>query len=94
MPGSAGRAQQKTSPRGGNTGRGRAGRKTVAWWLDGSRIVSRVLSGRAREVYANLDQFLPLFILAVFFLLPTPILNVVGDIAGGICRLAAGGSIC
>ena len=62
--------------------------------LDGSKIVARFLSGRAQEVYSNLDQYLPLFVLLVFFLLPTPILSLVSAIAGGVCRLAAGIAHC
>jgi Zn-dependent protease len=58
--------------------------------LDGSRIVARFLPTRAREIYTNLDQYLPLFILVVFFLLKGAIFSFVGAIGNGICDLVAG----
>lgn len=58
--------------------------------LDGSRIVARFLSPRAREVYANLDQYAALFMLLVFFLLANPVLSFVSAIGNGICHVVAG----
>jgi Zn-dependent protease len=58
--------------------------------LDGSRVLVRALSGRAREVYQNLDQYCALFILLVFFIIPGPIFAFVEVIANGICGLVAG----
>lgn len=58
--------------------------------LDGSRIIARFLSPRAREVYANLQQYGALFMLVIFFLLATPIHSFVAAIGNGICRLVAG----
>ena len=62
--------------------------------LDGSKILVRYLHGRAREVYANLEQYLPLFVLLVFFLLAGPILGIVGAFEGALCKLFAGSAIC
>ena len=62
--------------------------------LDGSKILVRYLHGRARELYANLEQYLPLFVLVVFFLLAGPILGIVGAFEGALCKLFAGGAIC
>jgi Zn-dependent protease len=59
--------------------------------LDGSRVLARFLPERAREVYTSLDQYLALFLLLVFFLLPTPILAFVQAIGNGICQVVAGG---
>ena len=58
--------------------------------LDGSRIVARFLSGRARDVYQNLDQYGALFMLVIFFVLRTPIFSFVVAIGNGICRVTAG----
>ena len=58
--------------------------------LDGSRIIARFLPTRAREVYTNLQQYGALFMLAIFFLLPTPINAFVSAVGGGICQLVAG----
>lgn len=59
--------------------------------LDGSRVLARALSGRAKEVYQNLDQYCALFILLVFFIFPGPIIAFVRVIGNGICGLVAGG---
>ena len=61
--------------------------------LDGSKILVRYLHGRAREVYANLDQYLPLFVLVVFFLLAGPVLGIVAAFEKALCNLFAG-SVC
>jgi Zn-dependent protease len=62
--------------------------------LDGSKILVRYLHGRAREVYAGMEQYLPLFVLLVFFLLAGPILGIVGIFERALCSLFAGGTIC
>jgi Zn-dependent protease len=59
--------------------------------LDGSKIVGRFLPPRAQEVYASLDQYLALFVLLVFFIIPGPIFAFVKVIGNGICGLVAGG---
>jgi len=58
--------------------------------LDGGRLVARFLPPHARDVFLNLEQYLALFMLVVFFLLATPIQSFVAAIGNGICRLAAG----
>lgn len=58
--------------------------------LDGSRIIARFLSPRAREVYSNLQQYGALFMLVIFFLLSSPIHSFVETIGNGVCRLVAG----
>lgn len=62
--------------------------------LDGARILSRFLPPRAREVYANLDQYLVLFMLLVFFLLGGPLLAIVDGLTRGACSLLAGAGTC
>ncbi|HEY1331732.1 MAG TPA: site-2 protease family protein [Actinomycetota bacterium] len=58
--------------------------------LDGSRIVARFLTGRAREVYQNLDQYGALFMLVIFFIFAGPIFSFVGAVGNGICQVTAG----
>jgi Zn-dependent protease len=58
--------------------------------LDASRILARFLPPRAREIYANLDQYLPLFALVIFFIFAGPIFAFVGAVGNGICRVVAG----
>jgi Zn-dependent protease len=58
--------------------------------LDGARIVGVFLPPRAAEVYRHADQYLPLILLVVFFLLANPLLTVVNDLASGLCRVLAG----
>ena len=58
--------------------------------MDGSRLLVRALSGRAREVYMNLEQYAALFILVIFFIFGGPILAVVRVVGNGICRAVAG----
>ncbi len=61
--------------------------------LDGAQIIARFLHGRAQQVYVDANQYLPLFMLLVFFLLSGPILNVVGPITTWLSSLL-GGSRC
>ena len=58
--------------------------------LDGSRIVARFLTGRARDVYQSLDQYGALFMLAIFFIFSGPIFSFVVVIGNGICHATAG----
>lgn len=62
--------------------------------LDGSKIAVRFLSGRVRDVYAGLDQYLPLFILVIFFIFNRTIFSLVDAVASGICHLVAGAANC
>ena len=62
--------------------------------LDGARIVGVFLPPRAAEVYRNADQYLPLILLVVFFLLANPLLSIVNDLSGALCRLLAGSGNC
>ena len=59
--------------------------------LDGSRILAQFLHGRAREVYTNLDQFLPLFMIVIYFLLGAPVLTFVRFLGNTLCGLIVGG---
>ena len=58
--------------------------------LDGSRVLARFLSGRARELYTSWDPYGALFILVIFFIFPGPIFAFIRIIGGGICQLVAG----
>jgi Zn-dependent protease len=58
--------------------------------LDGARIIAHYVHGRAHEVYVDLNQYLPLFMLLVFFLLHGPILSIVGSIASQLCSTLSG----
>ena len=55
--------------------------------LDGARAIAPFLPYRARETFVNLEQYAPLFMIAVFFLLGQFFFNIVGGIGGGIIRL-------
>jgi Zn-dependent protease len=58
--------------------------------LDGSKLLARALPPRPREIYVNLDQYLVLFILVVFFLLAGPLISIVEAFSNLVCTLAAG----
>lgn len=58
--------------------------------LDGAKLLAPALPPRAREVYTNLDQYLVLFILVVFFLLSGPFLAIVRALAQFVTRLIVG----
>lgn len=62
--------------------------------LDGAKLLARVLPPRPREVYVNLDQYLVLFMLLIFFLLAGPLLRIVDALAGAVCGALAGSSVC
>jgi len=58
--------------------------------LDGAKLLAPVLPPRAREVYTNLDQYLVLFILVVFFLLSGPFLAIVRALAEAVTQVIVG----
>jgi Zn-dependent protease len=58
--------------------------------LDGAKLLARVLPPRPREVYVNLDQYLVLFMLVIFFLLAGPLLGIVRSLADVLFSLLAG----
>lgn len=61
--------------------------------LDGAKLLAPVLPPRAREVYTNLDHYLVLFILVIFFLLSGPLLAIVRALAEFLTRLIVGTEI-
>lgn len=58
--------------------------------LDGAVILSQYLPPRAREVYRNLDQYLPLWMLLIFFLLGAPVLGIVQVLSSALCDVVSG----
>jgi len=58
--------------------------------LDGARIVGLLLPPRAREVYRNADQYLPLFVLVIVFVFAGPLLSIVYSLANAACSFSAG----
>jgi Zn-dependent protease len=60
--------------------------------LDGSKLLGPALPYRARHVYQGLDEYLPLFILVVFFLLSAPLLDFVKVLGNAVCRLIGVGN--
>jgi len=62
--------------------------------LDGSRMLALVMSPRAREVYRNLDQYLILFVLLIFFLLGGIALVIVEALRDALLDLVVGSSGC
>jgi Zn-dependent protease len=62
--------------------------------LDGSKLLARVLSPRVREIYQGLDQYLVLFMLAIFFLLGGPFLGIVNGLFSAVCTVVAGAGNC
>ena len=62
--------------------------------LDGARLLMRVLPPKPREVYANLEQYLVLFILVLFFVLAGPFRAIIEALAGVVCRVVSGSDIC
>jgi len=59
--------------------------------LDGSRILAPLLPARARTVYESWEPYGALFILALLFLLPVPILGFANAVAQGLIQLLLGG---
>jgi Zn-dependent protease len=58
--------------------------------LDGARLLARVLPPRAQIVYRNLDQYLVLFTLVIFFVFAGPMLAIVNGLTNALCRVVAG----
>jgi Zn-dependent protease len=58
--------------------------------LDGARLLSRVLPPKAREAFTNLEHYLPLFMLVIYFLIAGPLLGVVQGLSNVVCRALAG----
>jgi Zn-dependent protease len=58
--------------------------------LDASKILARFLPPRARSVYESWEPYGALFVLAILFLIPSPILGIVQAIAGGLVDLLTG----
>ena len=58
--------------------------------LDGAKLVAPLLSYRARQIYQNLDEYLPLFMLLIFFILAGATLSIVRVLGNAVCRLIAG----
>jgi len=61
--------------------------------LDGAKLLAPLLPPRARDVYTNLDQYLALFILVIFFLLAGPFLSIVRALARAVTSLITGGDV-
>jgi len=62
--------------------------------LDGAKLLMRVLPPKPREVYANLEQYLVLFVLVLFFVLAGPFRAIIEALASTVCRIVAGSDIC
>lgn len=58
--------------------------------LDGAKLLAPFLPPRPREVFLNLEQYLVLFILVVFFILSGPLLSIVNAFGNLACNVAAG----
>jgi Zn-dependent protease len=58
--------------------------------LDGAKLLAPFLPPHPREVFLNLEQYLVLFILVIFFLLSGPLLSIVNAFGNIACNLAAG----
>jgi Zn-dependent protease len=58
--------------------------------LDGAKLLAPFLPPRPREVFVNLEQYLVLFVLVIFFILAGPLLSIVTAFANVACNLAAG----
>jgi Zn-dependent protease len=58
--------------------------------LDGAKLLAPFLPPRPRQVFLNLEQYLVLFILVIFFILSGPLLSIVDAFANVACNLASG----
>lgn len=58
--------------------------------LDGAKMLAPALPPRPREIFVNLEQYLVLFILVIFFILSGPLLSIVDAFANLACNVAAG----
>jgi len=57
--------------------------------LDGAKLVAPLLSYRARQTYERMDEYLPLFMLVIFFILGFTLVFV-QTIGNGLCRIIVG----
>lgn len=62
--------------------------------LDGARMLALVMPPHAREVYRNLDQYLILFVLLIFFILGGIALSIVTSIRDALFSVLAGQAAC
>ncbi len=62
--------------------------------LDGARMLALVMPPHAREVYRNLDQYLVLFVLVVFFLLGGVTFTIVAALRDLLVRVIVGNAAC
>jgi Zn-dependent protease len=58
--------------------------------LDGSRLLAPVLPPRAQEVYRNMEQYVALFMLVIFFLLSAPVVGIVRTLGNALCGVLVG----
>ena len=59
--------------------------------LDMAAVVARFLPPRAQQVFESLDQYAPLFVLLLFFILPTIVIAIIGPAVSGLYSLVVGG---
>ena len=62
--------------------------------LDGARMLALVMPPHAREVYRNLDQYLVLFVLVIFFLFGGVTFTVVAALRDLLVRVIVGNAAC
>jgi Zn-dependent protease len=62
--------------------------------LDGARALRWALPPRAAATYADLDQYLPLFLIVLFFVLGGTFLGIVGNLTSALCSALAGPGVC
>ena len=62
--------------------------------LDGARMLALVMPPRAREVYRNLDQYLVLFVLVIFFLLGGLVFGIVSALRDLLVQVIVGNAAC
>lgn len=55
--------------------------------LDGSKVLATFLPTRARQVYESWEPYGALFVLVILFLIPAPILGIVGAVTQGLLDL-------
>jgi len=58
--------------------------------LDGSKVLARFLSPKARHVINEMQPYGGLFMIAVFFLLSAPVMFVVDGLGNGLCNVLVG----
>lgn len=62
--------------------------------LDASRLLRWALPPRAASVYAELDAYLPLFLIVLFFVVGGTFLGIVSRLTSPVCELLSGRAIC